>query len=122
MSLVVGSAIAGEVTVDTLNQSPERFDGRRVEVDGWVVIGDEARYLVSSKSAIRDIRSATCLSVINGAGLDAREKELNGKHVVLTGTFRSNVFKDQVIRLGLCGKTALDLQDKDVAGNVRVLP
>jgi hypothetical protein len=120
--MMCGTAIANDVTVTDLNHQPERFDGKRVSVDGWVVIGDEARNLVATKSASRDRGGQTCLSVINGAGLDAREKELNGRHVVLTGVFRSDVFRDKTVRLGLCSKTALDLEDKDVAGNLRFVP
>lgn len=114
-------AMSEQVTVADLNAHPEKFDGKRVTVPGWVVIGHEARYLTATKHASRDMDRETCISVINGAGLDTRERDLHGKHVLLSGIFREDVFRDSIVRLGLCNKTALDLENKAVDGNVEVL-
>ena len=114
-------AMAEQVTVRELNDHPGKYDGKHVTVRGWVVIGDEARYLTATRNASRDTDLLTCISVINGGGLDAQEKNVNGKLVLLSGIFREDVFRDKVIRLGLCNKTALDLENRNIEGNIQIV-
>lgn len=120
---LLGSVSPQQVTIQQLNSSPEKFDGLRVTVSGWIVIDDEKRYIVAQP---RDYtmwrKGATCLSVINGEALDEREKDYNGKHVHLQGVFRADVRSGDSIRLGLCSATGLDLENAPVDGKVALIP
>jgi hypothetical protein len=110
-----------EVTVQQLNTTPEMFDGVMVSVSGWIVIDDEKRYIVAKKTNYTMWqRGARCLSIINGNGLDAREKDFNGRRVRLKGVFRADVRKGGVVRLGLCSVAAIDLQNASVDGKIEL--
>jgi hypothetical protein len=117
--LLISVAGYQDVTVQQLNSTPEVFDGQKVTVSGWIVIDDEKRYIVAQKKNYTTWRKgASCLSVINGGGLDARETDFNGKHVSLRGVFRADVHKDGVVRLGLCSATAIDLENAPIDGKI----
>ena len=110
------------IGIRNLNSTPEMYDGQTVTVSGWIVVAPEKRYIVATKDNYSMWRKgATCLSIINADAIDDRLSLLNGKRVALTGVFRSDVNRDGVVRLGLCGHTALDLEGKSLEGQIKVL-
>lgn len=109
-------------SISELNTVPENYDGKTVTVTGWVVLGAESRYIVSQKRGYTTWKKgATCLSVINGRGLDAREDEFNGKKVRLTGIVRADADKDGSVRLAMCSGTGLDLESQPVEGKIEII-
>jgi hypothetical protein len=87
-----------------------------------VVLGAESRYIVSQKSGYTMWKKGvTCLSVINGRGLDAREDEFNGKKVRLTGIVRADADKDGSVRLEMCSGTGLDLESQPIEGKIEII-
>lgn len=109
-------------SISELNTVPDKYDGKKVTVTGWVVIGPESRYIVAQKTGYTLWKKgATCLSVINGGGLDAREDEFNGKQVRLTGLIRANADEDGEVRLGMCSGTALDLENEPIEGKIEIV-
>lgn len=120
--IILSTPSIHDIGIRTLNSAPEMFDGQAVTVSGWIVVAPEKRYIVATKENYSMWRKgATCLSIINAEAIDNRLSSLNGKRVALTGVFRSDVNRDGVVRLGLCGHTALDIEGKSLEDQIKVL-
>ena len=92
-------------------------------MSGWIVLDDEKRCIVATpKDHTMWRKGATCLSIINGGGLDEQEKRYQGKRVDLRGVFRADANAGNAIRLGLCSKAAIDLENAPIGGKIRFSP
>lgn len=121
--LLLEAANSQHPTIQQLNSNPAGFDGMEITVSGWIVLGDEKRYIVATPHDYTTWRKgATCLSIINGGALDEQARAYGGKHVDLQGVFRANVSAGDSVRLGLCSKAAIDLENLTVDGKILVSP
>jgi len=121
--LLLEAATTQHPTIQQLNSNPAGFDGTEISVSGWIVLDDEKRYIVATPNGYTMWRKgATCLSIINGGGLDEQEKVYQGKHVDLRGVFRSDASAGNTIRLGLCSKAAIDLENAPLDGKIKFSP
>jgi hypothetical protein len=109
-------------TIQQLTSNPPGLDGTEITVSGWIVLDDEKRYIVAEPHGYTMWRrGATCLSIINGRGLDEKASVYQGKHVDLRGVFRADA-AGETVRLGLCSRAAIDLENAPADGKVRLSP
>lgn len=121
--LLLEAANSQHPTIQQLNSNPEGLDGKEVTVSGWIVLDDEKRYIVATPHDYTMWRKgATCLSIINGEGLDEQARAYKGKHVDLQGVFRADASEGDSIRLGLCSKAAIDLENSPIEGKISSSP
>lgn len=122
LALLSMSTTYPQPSVSELNTIPEKYHGKTVTVTGWMVLGEEERFVVSRKKGYTKWKKgATCLSVINANELNAREDELNGRKVRLTGVVRANADKDGSVRLDMCSATGLDLENGVLDGKIEII-
>lgn len=109
-------------TIQQLTSNPPGLDGTEITVSGWIVLDDEKRYIVAEPHGYTMWRrGVTCLSIINGGGLDEQAGVYQGKHVDLRGVFRADA-AGETVRLGLCSRAAIDLENAPADGKVRLGP
>ena len=88
-----------------LNARPAAYEGQIVRVAGWLEYGSERRYLIvirrNGNASSDSAAPGDCTSVEVRESLRQRATELNGRNVVVSGTFRSNLAGERVV-LGFC--------------------
>ena len=111
-------AVSGEpLKPSDLNAVPEHYDGKDVQVRGYLKLTPEGHVIYESekldaemKAGIRsgdanfDIRTYAryCLTIENPGLFNENRALLNGKTVVLTGRFDKAYLNDKSIDLGAC--------------------
>lgn len=92
-----------------LAANPEKYDGKHVNVRGYVVLGPEARNIADSEAGYND-RHGACL------GLDGPEAMFTGFRRYYTqkisGIFRRKLCGDNDVCLYWCSSSGIEL-DKD---------
>ena len=108
------------LTPSAVNTDADQYDGKMVEVYGWVDYGFERRYLLDEEpdeesSAGRLSPSGydiTCVSVEVPEALREKFEHLNRSFVVVRGIFRSDIAGAGIF-LGLCNATGLEVASVD---------
>jgi hypothetical protein len=99
----------GTVLPSELVAHPEKYDGKHVDVRGYIVLGPETRDILDSEKSYNDPHAA-CL------GLDGPEEMFDGFHRRYTrkisGVFRRVLCGKNDICLYWCGISGIEL-DKD---------
>lgn len=96
--------------IQELNAHAGNYDGQRLVLHGFLVIGPESMYLVKRRGYDKDYwaKDSGCLSLLNTGDLGEKEKLYNGKRVEITGVFRADN-SSYGVSLSLCGLTGLDI-------------
>ena len=92
------------------NAHASEYNSRSVVVDGYMVLGPEATYVVE-RVGYPDVyrgQNKGCLSLVNVGDLDDHQDLLNNKHVRITGTFVGNILPYGV-SFRECSTTGMDL-------------
>ena len=86
--------------------NPEAFDGKHVDVRGYVVIGPESRNIFDSKGGSVDSHGA-CLGL---AGTNAMFSEFHRRQTQrLSGIFRRKICGPNDVCLYWCGESGIEL-------------
>ena len=89
-----------------LTANPEAFDGKHVDVRGYIVIGPESRNIFDSKAGSVD-RHGACLGL---AGPNAMFGEFHRRQTRrLSGIFRRKICGPDNICLYWCGESGIEL-------------
>lgn len=104
--------------IKELNAHRDTYDGQRVVLHGFLVIGPESMYLVKRRGYDKDYwaKDSGCLSLLNTGNLGEKEDLYNGKPVQISGVFRADN-SAYGISLSQCGLTGLDINgspDKNI--------
>jgi hypothetical protein len=118
------------LTPSQLNDNPTRYNGKFVEVRGFVTLAPEGHVLYESqalsaefkrgwKSGSRafDVRKYEkyCLTIANPGLLYKNRASVNGKTITVRGKFIDNYLDGTVIDLGACPlPTAIVVDDADL--------
>lgn len=108
----LGLAKDNSPDIKELNAHRDTYDGQRVVLHGFLVIGPESMYLVKRRGYDNDYwaKDSGCLSLLNTGNLGAKEDLYNGKPVQVSGVFRADN-SSYGISLSLCGLTGLDIDE-----------
>jgi len=127
-TLMTASPVAHVLTPRELNTHAAQYDGREVIVRGFVVLGTNGRSLYQSKEKLeqfgRDFRAQTsgfnpadfdadCLTLLNARVLEENPGVFDGQTITVRGRFESNYLTGDVLDLQACGRSALDLDERD---------
>jgi hypothetical protein len=99
------------VTPSVLQQEGSLWDGRSVEVVGWITVEPESYNLWTSKKDMRQGRTIHCVSLAsaNSEKYFDRAAELNRRKVRVVGKFvRDIVGASRTIRFAACSRAALE--------------
>lgn len=99
------SKTVSPMTPSELAANPEAFDGKHVEVRGYVVVGPESRNIFDSKEASAD-RNGVCLGL---AGSNAMFSQFHRRYERLSGTFRKKICGPNDVCLYWCGESGIEL-------------
>jgi len=122
--LAMSAANATETMQDisALNLHKSQYDGQRLTVRGYLVIGPESMYIVKRLDYDKDFWASDsgCLSLLNTGDLGEKGRLYDGKYVEVKGLFRANNYA-YGISLSECGLTGLDI-DGNANGRVTIMP
>lgn len=86
---------SGIVTPSDLNAAPASYDGKFVRVAGWLDFGFERRNLITTDRKVRVPTVAAvpgdCVGLQALRGLIPKAKRLDGRRVIVDGTFRADL-------------------------------
>lgn len=100
------SQASGPLLPSELTANPEAFDGKHVDVRGYVVIGPESRNIFDSKKGSVD-RNGACLGL---AGPNAMFSEFHRRQTQrLSGVFRRKICGPNDVCLHWCGESGIEL-------------
>lgn len=93
----------------SLMSEPNVYDGRQIEISGYLILESEARQLWSSKAASeRGSGRTDCLTLTNTDAVLGRTTNVHRK-VTVTGVFRKNITPPGVVDLGSCNERGIEL-------------
>jgi hypothetical protein len=106
---LVANRVAETVLPSELVAHPEKYDGKHVDVSGYIVLGPEARNIFDSEKGFNDPHGA-CL------GLDGPEAMFGSFHKAYTpkisGIFRQSLCGPKDVCLYWCSSSGIEL-DKE---------
>jgi hypothetical protein len=89
-----------------LAANPDRFDGKHVNVKGYIVIAPESRNIFDSKTKSRD-RNGVCLGLAGPNTIFTRFHEHSTTRI--SGTFRKKLCGPTDVCLYWCGVSGIEL-------------
>ena len=99
-----------DVTVEQVLASPERFDDKKVRVEGFLVIEFEDQNLYTDESVYKD-HTSSCLGLALADDVKSEEKKFNKRHVVLEGLFDADHCGPDYICLWSCSDPVLWVEE-----------
>jgi hypothetical protein len=99
------------VQFDRLIESPAAFNGKAVEVDGFMIRGPEQRYLLRSRAAKSETDNPNvCLTLTNVKGV-VGDRGFYERDVTVKGIFRAHIIPPDVVDFAACNDAGIELQD-----------
>ncbi|MBN8480991.1 MAG: hypothetical protein J0L88_05295 [Xanthomonadales bacterium] len=112
------------ITPVDVNLSPEKFNGQRISVEGYLTLRRESHVIFQSKDLVMELKakidgghdfeigdySEFCVTVLVSQGFKVSNKMRDGMNAVVTGVFRDNYLDGSTIDIGACPtKGALEI-------------
>lgn len=120
---VTAGAVAADTAPDIsrLNANRSQYDGKKLTLRGFLVIGPESMYLVRHLGYNKDywVRDSGCLSLLDTGDLGKKESFYNEKYIALNGTFRADN-RSYGISFSECGLTGIDIGG-NVSEHIKIL-
>jgi hypothetical protein len=136
-AMMTASPVVHVLTPRELNTHPEQYDGRKVVVRGFVILGTNGRSLYQSKERFEEFDralyadapgfnaaefDADCLTLLNADVLEDNVAVFDGQTVTVRGRFESKYLTDDVLDLQACHEpSALALDERDTRRLLHVL-
>ena len=95
-------------TIEEIIAAPWVFDGREVNVKGWITMDHEDHTLYTSMAEHNKRNFRKCISLLNYYDDSDLLRDVNHKMVLVTGIFHQDIYHDehgnQLIRLDTCNR------------------
>ena len=128
-AIFVALLLSGCVTVEEhaglkpsdLNRAPSQYDGKQVEVTGWMILDSEEVALWDTQAGRdKNLDPNGCVSLLVPKGVAQSLGSLNRSEVSISGVFHASVddFKPTMFT-GLCNISAIEVLEHEAVRSLR---